>query len=241
MDEEFLYYVWQQGLMDPTGLHTTSGEPVEIIHPGYRNHDSGPDFLDARLRIGGKLWAGHVEMHLRSSDWFAHHHETDPAYDPVILHVVYEHDMPVFNTHHAEIPVMELRSAIYPGVYDAYRRLHLSSHPLRCHGALNHIPSIQRDLWIEKLFVERLNEKTTYFQTLLQESLQDWEGVLYTMLLRYFGMPANTEIFEQLAKRSGSLFPFFANIRTTSCAWKRFFWVPPACFRPVLQMPTPGN
>jgi len=201
MDEQFLYYVWQQGLMDKKRLRTINGESVEVIHPGRRNEGSGPDFRDARLRIGDKLWAGHVEIHLRSSDWFAHHHETDPAYDPVILHVVYEYDMPVFNTRNVEIPALEIREVIYPGVYDAYRRLHLSAHPLRCHGQTGLLPAEQRDLWIEKLFVERLREKTEYFSRLLDRSLQDWEGVLYTMLLRYFGMPVNTEVFEQIAQR----------------------------------------
>ena len=201
MNEEFLYYLWQYGLFDKTRLRTTDGQEVEILHPGYRQHGSGPDFTDARIRIGDKLWAGNVELHVRSSDWYAHHHETDPAYDSVILHVVYEHDMPVYNTRHAEIPTLALAPRISTAMLDSYRALMAQQHPLACHGRLGDMDPLTHTAWTDRLYIERLEDKTGYFMQLLDQSLQDWEGVLYLMLLRYFGMSQNTGVFEQIGRR----------------------------------------
>ena len=94
MKEDFLYYLWENRLLKGS-LTTDQGKTVEIIHPGYRNKDSGPDFLEAKIQIGNELWAGHVEIHIKSSDWNRHGHQHDKAYRNVVLHVVYEYDTPV--------------------------------------------------------------------------------------------------------------------------------------------------
>jgi len=202
LQEPFLYFLWQHQFFYKSKLRAVSGEPVEILYPGYRNHGAGPDFRDARIRIGGQLWAGDVEIHLRSSDWYAHHHETetDPAYDAVILHVVYQYDMPVFNRHGAEIPSLELRHRIPDGIYQTYLQLQSSSSPLKCAPFLPVEPLVWHK-WLERLFVERLEEKTGALQNLLDQTVNDWESVFFRQLLRYFGMVHNTGAFEEIARR----------------------------------------
>jgi hypothetical protein len=91
MKEEFLYYIWENRLTDKD-LKSTDNEAVDIVATGYRNTDSGPDFLEAKIQIGDKLWAGHVEIHVKTSDWNRHGHQTDKAYQNIVLHVVYEND-----------------------------------------------------------------------------------------------------------------------------------------------------
>src|ERR1700757_5222610 len=93
--EDFLHYVWKFRLFDKADLKTVDGDEIEIHSVGIHNTDAGPDFQNARIRIGGTVWAGNVEVHVPSSDWVKHNHTTDKAYDNVILHVVYRDDAPV--------------------------------------------------------------------------------------------------------------------------------------------------
>ena len=69
MSEEFLHYIWKFRLFDQLVLQTTAGEPVEIVKVGEHNFDSGPDFFNAKIKVGKTLWAGNVEVHINSSDW----------------------------------------------------------------------------------------------------------------------------------------------------------------------------
>ena len=117
MREEFLYYIWENRLTDKD-LKTTEGESVEVVATGYRNTDSGPDFLEARIQIGDKLWAGHVEIHVKSSDWNRHGHQNDKAYKNVILHVVYENDTQV-----NDIPALELKGHFDESLFTQYQKL----------------------------------------------------------------------------------------------------------------------
>ena len=199
MREDFLHFVWQHGLFDKDNLQTRDGQSLEIISPGFSNSGQGPDFTDARIRIDGRLWAGNVEIHKKSSDWFAHHHEKDPAYDSVVLHVVHIFDMPVYNTHDVYIPVLELKDRIPAKILNNYNALFNNKHPLACAGRLTGIDTPLQTMWMERLYVERLERRTLQFREMLEQTVHDWEGVLYATLLRYFGMPYNTSVFEQLA------------------------------------------
>ena len=91
MTEAFLQYVWRHRLLVGQ-LATYDGQPVSIENPGTQNSDAGPDFTGAVLTIGGVRWAGSVEVHVNTTDWNAHGHTADPAYNTVILHAVYEHN-----------------------------------------------------------------------------------------------------------------------------------------------------
>lgn len=97
MTEEFLYYIWKYRLFD-IKCKTAEGQKIEVIKPGESNRDAGPDFINAKIKIGNTLWAGNVEVHLNSSDWYKHSHDNDKAYGNVILHVVYNNDRAVYRS-----------------------------------------------------------------------------------------------------------------------------------------------
>ena len=98
MNEFFLHFLWKHRLFNSEAMVTTRGVPVEVISPGFLNSDAGPDFFNARVKIGDTIWAGNVEIHWRSSDWIKHKHQQDSAYDNVILHIVNEDDAVVLNS-----------------------------------------------------------------------------------------------------------------------------------------------
>ena len=195
MEEKFLHFLWLNRLLDTSKLHTTKGERIEIVSTGTPNADVGPDFLNAKIRIGGQLWAGNVEMHIKASDWFAHGHERDQAYDSVILHVVYEADMPVYNSKSVPIPTVETARAIPAKILERFRHLQFPKESLACSVFIPEVDNLKRISWLERLYIERMKRKTGEIFRLLQETNNDWEGVLYRMLFRYFGMPHNSGIF----------------------------------------------
>ena len=119
MTEEFLSFIKKSQLILPDRMRTCCGKDIRVEHRGYLNSDSGPDFSMARIRIKDQLWIGQVEIHLRSSDWYRHKHDTDPNYDNVILHVVWEHDKEVYSGKQL-LPTLELKHSIYPGYQDKY-------------------------------------------------------------------------------------------------------------------------
>ena len=62
--EELLYFIWKFRYYDFQHLVTADGEKLEIVHPGFRNEDAGPDFSQAKIKIDDTLWAGSVEIHV---------------------------------------------------------------------------------------------------------------------------------------------------------------------------------
>jgi len=198
MREEFLYYLWENRLIDKT-LQTTEGEAVDIVATGYRNTNSGPDFLEARIQIGDKLWAGHVEIHVKSSDWNRHGHQTDKAYQNVILHVVYENDA-IAN----DIPTLELKGHFDETLFANYQRFISSKSWIPCEKSIAQVPVFTRLSWLDRMAVERLESKSESVNKILETNQFDWEDTLYKLLMRYFGLKVNNEAFETLA----NLLPF---------------------------------
>ena len=193
MKESFLYYLWENRLL--TGmLQTASGLPVEIVNTGFRNTDSGPDFLEAKIRIGGQLWAGQVEIHVRTSDWNRHGHQYDNAYKNVVLHVVYENDNNVNS-----IPVLELKGHFDASLYGLYEKFMASQHWIACERHLVEVKEFTKNTWLERMAIGRLEEKSRNVKKLLETNKFDWEDTLYRLLLRYFGMKVNNEAFGTLA------------------------------------------
>ena len=193
MREEFLYYLWENRLIDKT-LHTIEGETVNIVETGYRNTDSGPDFLEARIQIGDKLWAGHVELHVKTSDWNRHGHQTDKAYKNVILHVVYENDTKV-----NDIPTLELKGHFDGSLYAQYQKLISSKNWIPCEKSIAQVPVFTRLSWLDRMAVERLESKSGTVTKILEANQFDWEDALYKLLMRYFGLKVNNEAFEYLS------------------------------------------
>ena len=180
--------------MTDKDLNTTEGEAVDIVATGYRNTDSGPDYLEAKIRIGDKLWAGHVEIHVKSSDWNRHGHQNDKAYKNVILHVVYENDTQV-----NEIPTLELKGHFDESLFTQYQRLISSKNWIPCEKSIGQVPVFTRLSWLDRMAVERLESKSETVTKILEANQFDWEDALYKLLMRYIGLKVNNEAFEYLA------------------------------------------
>ena len=198
MKEEFLYYLWENRLTDKA-LQTAEGKTVEVVATGYRNTDSGPDFLEAKIQIGDKLWAGHVEIHVKASDWNRHGHQTDKAYQNVILHVVYEND-----TKATDLPTLELKGHFDETLFVHYQRFIASKGWIPCANSIAQVPPFTRLSWLDRMAVERLESKSGNVGKILETNQFDWEDTLYKLLMRYFGLKVNNEAFETLA----NLLPF---------------------------------
>ncbi|MDR3094763.1 MAG: DUF2851 family protein [Bacteroidales bacterium] len=198
MTEDFLQFIWQRGLFVQQDNHTDGGELVEVVRMGMLNTHAGPDFTDARIRIGDTLWAGCVEIHLRSSDWEKHGHHTDAAYNNVILHVVYQHDAPAYNALRAKVPVMELR--FDDRYFQNYLQLSDSKEKIACKDKIALIDDFSRMNWLDRLAVERLEQKSEAIMQTCEATGHDWEETFYRRLARNFGFSLNSLPFESLAK-----------------------------------------
>ena len=196
--ELLLHFTWQQRLLPLEPLLTTDGRRVEVIDPGLHNTNAGPDFFNAKVRIGETLWVGNVEVHEKSSDWYKHHHEADSAnYGNVILHVVGEADCPV-RIADEEVPQVVL--PVPQTIADNYERLMREEHFPPCHRVISQISSIDKSGWLTALTVERLQEKTERIEGYLQESCNNWEQAFFIALARNFGFGVNADAFELWAK-----------------------------------------
>ena len=200
MNEHILAYLWQHPRWWLSPLATVSGSFLQILKSGQLNTDSGPDFLHAQIQIDDLVWAGHVELHVRSSDWYAHQHESDMAYDNVVLHVVWEYDAPVFDPDERPIPTLELRHFVPPDFMDRYDAFMESPHQwIPCEAHLSDFKITTQRLFFDRLFVERLADKSAVFQHWLDQSKNDWEAVLFVALAKGFGLALNGASFAQMA------------------------------------------
>ena len=200
MQENFLHYVWQFKKFNVADLKTTTGEAITLLNIGHHNLNGGPDFFNAQLKIEAQLWAGNVEIHIKSSDWYVHNHEVDPAYDNVILHVVYEHDTDIFRKDNSIIPTLELRHFIHIHVLQNYQKLVMSPRKwINCENDFAEIDDFVMSNWLERLYIERLERKSRAIQVLLKSSKNDWEGVLFKLLAKNFGLKVNGDAFFSMA------------------------------------------
>lgn len=200
MMEKLMQYVWQHRLYDVADMATVDGRRVRVIDPGRLNEDAGPDFFNAKVEIDGHMWAGNVEMHVRASDWVRHGHNTDPAYDSVILHVVERDDAPVHRTNGELIPQMVLR--VSPLFNERYAALVGAQIELPCTRQIASVPQLTITEWIQSLAFERLQSKVDRLMTLYESFCGSWEDVCYVTLARNLGFGINNDAFERLAKRT---------------------------------------
>lgn len=200
MTETFLHYVWQHQMLLP-GLTTVDGQPVAVLQQGTPNRDAGPDFFNARLRIGEVEWAGNVEIHIHSSDWNAHRHQRDAAYNNVVLHVVYEHDTDIFLQNGRCPFTLELKPYMHPSLVANYEALMVPPEAgIPCADRVGEVPQFLLTLFMERLAVERIEAKAGTVHRLLEESRGGWEQTCYWLLAHYFGGKVNAIPFELLAK-----------------------------------------
>lgn len=200
MNEDFLQYLWRFQRFSHFDLTTTEGEPLQVIKPGIHNRDAGPDFLDARIRIGPTVWAGNVEVHTEASQWFAHKHHEDRAYDNVVLHVVYTPNAEVHNGSGDPIPVLCLKDLFDYQMWRNYQAWSKSAAFIPCEKLVGQVPGHIKSATIAGHTVERLEAKSSVCLDHLTETRGDIETALYRLLLRAFGMKVNALPFEQLAR-----------------------------------------
>lgn len=195
--EELLHYVWKFRLYDASDLKTDRGEKLEIIDVGMPNTDAGPDFFNAKITIDDKKWAGNVEIHRTSDEWFRHKHDSDTAYNSVILHVVEKITRPIYNQKGQEIPQMAL--LVPEKVTRNWEYLMHNSRKIACFDTIASIPKISVNSWINALALERLERKTHDIYRHLERYNNSWEETLYVLLARNFGFGLNSDEFERLA------------------------------------------
>ena len=201
MREDYLHYLWQFQKFNNLNLKTVDGSAVRVISPGSHNDLSGPDFFNSRLIIAEQQWAGNVEIHLRSSDWYMHGHETDPAYDNVILHVVWVHDVEIFRKDNSPLAVIELKDLVSSESLQSYEDLFAdnSFKWINCQEDFAQVDEFLLNNWLERLFVERLEKRSELIEELLLRAVGDWEAVLFQMLAKNFGLNVNGEAFLSIA------------------------------------------
>ncbi len=199
MNEEFLFYIWQYRLFDTKELSTVQGEPVEIIRPGDHNSDSGPDFFNARIKLGDTQWAGNIEVHTRSSDWKKHRHQGNKAYDNIILHVVHEEDEPVFRQGGEAVPTLELKHRIPGRIYSRYLQFKSSKAWVPCGRQAAEVSKFTLHSWLDRVLAERLERKANMIEESLAINKYNWEETFYRHMARSFGFKVNGDPFELLA------------------------------------------
>lgn len=199
--EEFLHFIWQFQYFEKAALATTEGFPLHITHAGFLNSDAGPDFLEAKIRISDIEWNGQVEIHLRSSDWNTHKHQTDPAYDSVILHVVWEADKTVHRKDGTPIPQVELKDRVSLQLLSKYQDLIRQRIEVPCQTHKSNIASIKAQSMIDRVIVERLQRKIKEVDLMLQKFGGDWDATAVHLLVKYAGFKKNQEGFLQLSHK----------------------------------------
>lgn len=201
MTEEFLYYVWLYKLFSKTALFTSDNQEIIILKSGIQNKNSGPDFLNAQLKIDNQLWAGNVEMHVKSSDWYLHNHEEDTNFDAVILHVVWENDAVVFMKNNKPLPTFEIKNFVDEKLLSNYNGLIYSKQNwIPCENQIKNVDDFLINNWLERLYFERLEQKSVFIKEVLKQANNDFEAVLFQLIAKNFGLKVNGDSFLQLAK-----------------------------------------
>jgi len=198
MNEEFLHYLWKNKLVS-SDITTTSGEQLIILNTGQHNTDSGPDFFNGRIKIDNTTWAGNIEIHINSSDWYTHNHQNDSAYDNIILHVVFNNDKPVKRKNGQNVPTLELKNNFEKNIYLKYRSFLESDRWIPCENLIGSVRHFQMYAWLDNLMIERLDQKAGLIEEELKKTNNDIQEVFYRKLSRNFGFRTNADTFESLA------------------------------------------
>lgn len=196
MNERLLQFIWQHLYFNREQLTTQNGQSLQIIYQGSLNSNQGPDFLHAKILINNIIWAGNVELHIKTSDWKKHGHTNDEHYNNIILHVVWEHD----EHEQQNIPVLELKNRISTSLLQRYYELMQQHTFIPCEQQLQLVSDLVWSSWKERMIAERLYEKNEKINQLLKATNQHWEETFWQMLARNFGITVNADAFESIAK-----------------------------------------
>jgi hypothetical protein len=197
--EDFISFIWQFRLFTSRQLTSTSGDALEIIDPGFLNSHAGPDFFNAKIKIGSTVWIGNIEIHIKSSDWVAHKHGTNTAYDNVILHVVYEDDLPVNRTDGTAIQTLVVHNVFDVGVLDRYQALISAMADFPCQNQIRTVDPVILQSCFSRVLMERYEKKHLEVLLILKQTKGNWDVTFYYLLARSFGFKTNSIPFELLA------------------------------------------
>ena len=205
MNEDLLSFIWRFQYFEASDLRTETGERIQIIRTGYLNTNAGPDFSDARIRIGGVEWVGSIEIHTKSSDWQLHRHSDDHAYESVVLHVVWENDAPIYRPDKTLLPVLALKGLVRLSILERYAALmnaQLTYEPagIPCREQFSTINELQKFSMLDRVLLERLDKKASKVLELYHSNQQDWEETAYQWLGQHFGFKLNDPAFLRLTQ-----------------------------------------
>lgn len=203
MDELFLHYIWKYQKFESLPLKLSDGQELCVFYPGNHNQDSGPDFEEARIKVDSIEWAGQVEIHIRSSDWIRHNHQSDRAYESVILHVVWKHDQ-MIHINNTPIPTLELNSFVDPLLISKYERYIESNDQILCNSQIKSVSQLKVIGMMDRVLIERLSEKSLRILKEVKSHANDWELITYITIATNFGFATNKDAFRRLAE----LLPF---------------------------------
>jgi hypothetical protein len=196
MTERLLQYIWQFQYYNKAALATTSGETLEIIHPGTHNSNQGPDFSGATIKVGTTTWAGNIELHVQASGWRAHGHGTDKSYGNVVLHVVWQEDIVL----DAPFYTLVLQERVPKLLLKKYEALMLAANFIPCQDSFHKAAGIVFTAWKERLLAERLEQKAAVFNAYLKQTNNHWEESFWWLIARNFGAAVNSVAFERIAQ-----------------------------------------
>ena len=200
MHGDFLHFIYKNRLWIEGTELLTDNTPFEIIDTGQHNHDSGPDFFNAKIRIGNITHVGNVEIHVNASDWHKHHHDGDHAYDNVILHIVYNSDCDITLQNGRTLPTWEIS---FPHtLYNRYSDFKLNENTIACADYIDLVDDIHISMWMEKMAIERLEHKSEHINEILKFANGNWNETLYIVIARNFGFSTNALPFEMLAMQT---------------------------------------
>lgn len=200
MTESFIHYVWQLQYFRKDDFKIPSGEQVQVFHPGTRNSDAGPDFSNARIKIGELEWRGSIEIHIKASGWNDHKHSTDEAYEKVILHVVWENDKLIKRTDGSIMPTVELKNLVDPDLWERYKNLYTSAEIVPCANHWQSVPDINKLSTLDNALMLRLQTKAEVVQEMLSKNNNNWDQTFYQLLCRNFGFKVNAEPMLRLSQ-----------------------------------------
>mgnify|MGYP001069400920 FL=1 len=198
--EKLLAYIWKTQNFCRSPLLTTDGRKLLVVKPGHENPLAGPDFFEAHIQIDSTLWVGHVEIHVRASDWFNHQHQQDKAYDNVVLHVVWDDDVPVYDVSQQPMPTLSLADFASKDVIQKHEKWTTQKGKwILCADEFHDVSKVVLHQFWDRLYVERLMEKTSLFQSWLSLSKNNWEAAFFVALAKGFGLQFNGMLFAQMA------------------------------------------
>ncbi|MCF6352100.1 MAG: DUF2851 family protein [Cyclobacteriaceae bacterium] len=199
MQEDVLHFIWQHQYYKLANAFAQSGELIQVLKPGIHNNDAGPDFEQVKLKIGDVEWNGDVEIHVKSSDWNAHKHQLDKAYNKVVLHIVWKNDREVEREDGTILPTLVLEALVDETLLKKAHILLDNMQPISCSSQLQQVPAIIKQEVVQRALVKRLERKATLVLSERTNSKGDWEEVAYRLLMKQMGMKVNGQTFYELA------------------------------------------